>query len=151
MRQVSPVLAPPGRNKPSLISLNNSGAGRISAITIALHPLLAPFEPTQSDPFDTVKAAHLLNRAGFGGTPEEVAQIVKLGPTRAADALLDFPAAPAEKQNAKNVPDLSAIAEYPSSFREFRQMVMGKSQQDRMMLVQKFMRANREALMATAS
>ena len=33
------------------------------------HPLLQPYKPTPEDPFDLVKAAHLLNRAGFGGTP----------------------------------------------------------------------------------
>ena len=34
---------------------------------------LQPYRPTDADPFDGVKAAHLLNRAGFGGSPGEVA------------------------------------------------------------------------------
>ena len=38
----------------------------------ALHRLLEPYQPSDAEPFDAVKAAHLLNRAGFGGTPEEV-------------------------------------------------------------------------------
>jgi hypothetical protein len=34
-----------------------------------LHPQLQPFVPTDADPFDEVKAAHLLSRAGFGDGP----------------------------------------------------------------------------------
>ena len=30
------------------------------------HPMLAPYQPSAEDPFDSIKAAHLLNRAGFG-------------------------------------------------------------------------------------
>lgn len=35
-------------------------------------------------------AAHLLNRAGFGGTPEQVQELVQLGPTAAVSRLLDY-------------------------------------------------------------
>jgi len=45
-----------------------------------LHPLLRPFKPNEDSPFDAVKAAHLLNRAGFGGTSDEIAKVMKLGP-----------------------------------------------------------------------
>jgi hypothetical protein len=41
-----------------------------------LHPQLQPFEPSLSDPFDAVKAAHLMNRAGFGGTTDEVRKVM---------------------------------------------------------------------------
>ena len=63
-----------------------------------LHPLLKPYQPSAADPFDAVKAAHLLNRAGFGGTPEEVAKVVELGPEAAVDRLLDFPAAASDRR-----------------------------------------------------
>ena len=42
-----------------------------------LHPLLRPYVPSSENPFDRVKAAHLLNRAGFGGTEDEIAQVMK--------------------------------------------------------------------------
>jgi len=45
-----------------------------------LHALLQPYVPISSDHFDPVKAAHLLNRAGFGGKPEEVEAVLELGP-----------------------------------------------------------------------
>lgn len=35
-------------------------------------------------------AAHLLNRAGFGGPPAEIERLVRLGPERAVAALLDY-------------------------------------------------------------
>ena len=61
-----------------------------------LHALLEPYAPAAGDPFDAVKAAHLLNRAGFGGTAEEIEKVRKLGPGGAVDWLLDFPDAGAE-------------------------------------------------------
>src|SRR6185436_19300129 len=36
------------------------------------------------------KAAHLLERAGFGGTPEEIARLAAMSPRQAVDALVDF-------------------------------------------------------------
>ena len=35
-------------------------------------------------------AAHLLNRAGFGGTPPDVQKLQKLGPEAAVDSLVDY-------------------------------------------------------------
>ena len=35
-------------------------------------------------------AAHLLNRAGFGGTPVEIQRLADLGPERAVSFLLDY-------------------------------------------------------------
>jgi uncharacterized protein (DUF1800 family) len=110
-----------------------------------LHPLLEPYQPTDQDPFDDVKAAHLLNRAGFGGTPSEVSQIGKLGPASAASALLDFPDKTADEQNQKDVPDMSAIVGYPKSFRELRDMFAGKSEQERQQLQKMVQKANVQA------
>lgn len=49
---------------------------------------LAPWRPTASDPWDARKARHLLRRAGFGGTPEEVEAAVKIGVDRMVDILV---------------------------------------------------------------
>jgi hypothetical protein len=46
-----------------------------------LHPMLRPYRPSADDPFDRVKAAHLLSRAGFGGTEAEIEKVLQLGPT----------------------------------------------------------------------
>jgi uncharacterized protein (DUF1800 family) len=40
--------------------------------------------------WNTVRAAHLLNRAGFGGTPAAVAELVRLGPAQAVSLLVDY-------------------------------------------------------------
>ena len=79
-----------------------------------LHPLLRPYKPTADQPFDRVKAAHLLNRAGFGGTEAEIEKVMKLGPEDAVDWLFDFPDAGAEEQSQTDVPDLSSIEGYPA-------------------------------------
>src|SRR2546421_28796 len=101
---------------------------------VTLHPLLQPYQPSADDPFDAVKAAHLLNRAGFGGTLDEVEKVRKLGPAGAVDWLLDFPDAGAERQDKADVPDLSAVADYPKSFAELRHQFIGKSDAERKML-----------------
>src|SRR5215211_3206114 len=119
-----------------------------------LHKLLQPYEPTGADPFDAVKAAHLLSRAGFGGTKAEIEKVLKLGPAAAADWLLDFPDAGAEKQSEKqaspDVPNFAAIENFPKNFRELRAMVQGKSPEERAQIRMMLMRGNREALMATS-
>jgi uncharacterized protein (DUF1800 family) len=44
--------------------------------------------------WDHSTAAHLLNRAGFGGTPWEVEELVRLGPAKAVARLLEFDRVP---------------------------------------------------------
>jgi uncharacterized protein (DUF1800 family) len=44
-------------------------------------------------------AAHLLNRAGFGGTPAEINHLVALGPARAVSQLVDYERVPEEISN----------------------------------------------------
>ena len=46
-----------------------------------------PF-PTEKWNFTT--AAHLLNRAGFGGTPDEIEKLAQLGPDEAVSYLVDY-------------------------------------------------------------
>jgi uncharacterized protein (DUF1800 family) len=113
-----------------------------------LHPMLQPYVPSEKDPFDRVKAAHLLNRAGFGGTLAEIDRVVEMGPQRALDWLFDFPDAAADEQSEADVPDLSAIDGYPRNFRELRAMYNGKTPDERMALRQQLQRANTEALAA---
>ena len=41
-------------------------------------------------PWTDEQAAHLLRRAGFGGTPEQINHLVKLGRDGAVDLLVDY-------------------------------------------------------------
>ena len=47
-------------------------------------------KPLAGSKWDYTTAAHLLNRAGFGGTPAEIEHLVKLGPEKAIDYLVDY-------------------------------------------------------------
>ena len=60
---------------------------------------LLPFEPTAGDPFDRRKAAHLLRRAGFGASPEEVSKAVTIGIEATVESLFDQ--TEAEKQESE--------------------------------------------------
>jgi uncharacterized protein (DUF1800 family) len=115
-----------------------------------LHPFLQPWQPSEHEPWDDIRAAHLLNRAGFGGTPEEVAALVRLGVDRAVDALLDFPDAPASEQSPGDGPDWSILAEIPMLERERREaflQVRGpENEPARQALNQKWQRASAEFL-----
>jgi uncharacterized protein (DUF1800 family) len=116
-----------------------------------LHPLLTPYRPTSDDPFDAIKAAHLLNRAGFGGTPQEIEKVIGMGPEGAADWLMDFPDACADEISATDLPDLSSIDGYPRNFRELREMTANKTQDERKALIQMLMQANRQAIVQTVA
>ena len=116
-----------------------------------LHPMLRPFVPSEGDPFDRIKAAHLLNRAGFGGTEEEIEQVLKLGPADAVDWLFDFPDAGVEEQSRSDLPDLSSIEGYPRDFTELRAKRRGMTPEERQAYQQMLNRANREAVQQTSS
>ena len=115
---------------------------------LKLHPLLEPFQATEEQPFSSVHAAHLLHRAGFGGTLAEIAEVQKLGPIAAVERLLDFPDVGADDEGS-DTPDLGAINDYPRTFAERRKLYEGKSPQERMELNQMLQRADREAIRAT--
>ncbi len=112
---------------------------------------LQPYKPTEARPFDSVKAAHLLNRAGFGGTEDEIKRVMELGPVEAVEWLLDFPDAGAEEISQDDVPDLSGVEGYPRSYREAQEITRGMTEQERMAYRQKLMRVNREAVLATGA
>lgn len=46
------------------------------------------FSPLPEKEWDRVRAAHLLNRAGFGGTPGEIDKLAAMGPAAAVDSIL---------------------------------------------------------------
>ena len=50
--------------------------------------------PVSSERWDFRTAAHLLNRAGFGGPPAEIERLAALGPERAVSRLVDYESSP---------------------------------------------------------
>jgi uncharacterized protein (DUF1800 family) len=59
----------------------------------------APMSPIRPADFGPAEARHLLWRAGFGGTPEQIRTLVEWGPERAVDHLLESsPDTPASEQ-----------------------------------------------------
>ena len=47
-------------------------------------------KPLSSDQWNFATAAHLLNRAGFGGSPADIQKLCDLGPDKAVSYLLDY-------------------------------------------------------------
>ena len=119
-----------------------------------LHAQLTPWQPSDGEPFDAVRAGHLLNRAGFGGTQAETAALVRLGVDRAVDALLDFPDAPATEQQQDDGPDWTALADVPTTEKARRQAYEAlrgeENETERQLLQQQWQRANAE-FMASAT
>jgi len=75
-------------------------------------------KPLSEKDWNYSMAAHLLNRAGFGGTPEEIKSLADLGPARAVASLINYEAVPDPAPNpewAKPNPD--EIAKYREAFR----------------------------------
>lgn len=116
-----------------------------------LHPMLQPFKPSSDEPWNWDRAAHLLSRAGFGGTTEEIQRAVDDGMERTVQRLLDFPDAPADEQSETDVPDLSDVEGYGSNFRQLQKKFRGKSEAERKALRKELQRKNREAIQATVA
>jgi uncharacterized protein (DUF1800 family) len=55
-------------------------------------------EPLEAADWDHRKAAHLLDRAGFGGTLEEIAELAALPPVQAVDRLVKFQKVPQDER-----------------------------------------------------
>jgi uncharacterized protein (DUF1800 family) len=63
-------------------------------------------KPLSADRWNYETAAHLLNRAGFGGPPAEIQKLAGLGPDKAVSSLLDYENIPDPMANpAWAVPD----------------------------------------------
>ncbi len=58
------------------------------------------------------RAAHLLERAGFGGTPEEVERLARMTPARAVESLLDY-----EAVDDRHLPTFEPSGIYPNGYK----------------------------------
>lgn len=60
------------------------------------------FAPVAQSEWNYTKAAHLLNRAGFGGPPEEIQKLLEMGPEKAVASFFEFTKSP-----GKPLPDFA--------------------------------------------
>jgi hypothetical protein len=67
----------------SWLASNPGHAGDVAVLTSSLNAL-------EDERFDFEAALHLLNRAGFGGTPDDVQKLVRMGLDGAVDHLVDY-------------------------------------------------------------
>ena len=74
----------------------------------ASESLLTPIWSDDSFKWNWRTASHLLNRAGFGGTPEDIDVLVRMGPHQAIESMVYY----------QNIPDhLPALEFGPLSHR----------------------------------
>jgi len=86
----------------------------------AAAPLPAGTRALRDDAFDYWKAHHLMQRAGFGGTPDEVRELTSLGLDGAIARLVRFDGVPAEPADGGFDPDIMQPIS-PEQRRAYRQ------------------------------
>jgi hypothetical protein len=71
-----------------------AGVAACAAVATAAGPASSTWvddlSPITASDWNAERAAHLLERAGFGGTPEDVSRLASLTPQRAVDSLVDY-------------------------------------------------------------
>src|SRR5438105_510200 len=97
--------------------------------------MLAPLDPKK---WDMTKAAHLLNRAGFGGSPQEIKALHDRGLDGAVKQLLDAP------DDAAQFPKPEWAA--PRNLLEMRQQARDLPPEERKMRIQQAQKEMREHL-----
>lgn len=90
--------------------------------------------------FSYAQARHLLLRAGFGGSPEQIQALVSWGPQRAVDTLINLDAAPPPEAGAASEFDKDIMR--PPDAEERRQIQQARRARDENALAQ--LRAERE-------
>ena len=93
-------------------------------------------KPLSSERWNFATAAHLLNRAGFGGPPSEIQKLADLGPDRAVAFLLDYEKIPDPTPNPEWAkPDPARAEQYraaqKASPEEKKQMQKEEQQRER--------------------
>ena len=96
--------------------------------------MLTPLNPKQ---WDVAKAAHLLNRAGFGGTPEQIDAVYSAGFEGAVHALLNGPDDSAQFPKPANVAPVNFMA-----MREEYRMLPEPEKKEKFKEVQKMQRGD---------
>ncbi len=99
-------------------------------------------KPLATDKWNYAMAAHLLNRAGFGGTPKEIQALADLGLDKAISSLLDYETIPDPTLN----PDWAHPN--PAEIIQFREGIRNaKTPEDRKLVQQQQQRLIQERMM----
>jgi uncharacterized protein (DUF1800 family) len=98
-------------------------------------------KPLSSDRWNFATAAHLLNRAGFGGPPAEIQKLADLGPDQAVALLLDY----------EKIPDATANPEWarpdPERLRKLRDVNQHGTPMEKKQMQQEEARLQREHML----
>jgi hypothetical protein len=107
--------------------LGVAGAARLSAADqSSASPAIAPTDwvndlaPISQRDWTYERAAHLLERAGFGGTPQEIARLAAMTPAAAVDYLVDY-----RKIDASALPPFDKSGIYPHGSKLYPLQEMG--------------------------
>ena len=97
-------------------------------------------KPLSSDRWNFSTAAHLLNRAGFGGPPTEIQNLADLGPTKAVTSLLEYEAIPDATPNPDwAAPNPEEILKYRDAIKNGTPEEKKKMQQEQQQTFQRRM------------
>src|ERR1700744_2380642 len=98
-------------------------------------------KPLAPDKWNYAMAAHLLNRAGFGGTPAEIQTLTDLGPDQAVASLPDFELIP------DSTPNPSWAKPDPEGVIKYRDSIKSATPEQRRMLQQQQQRVEQQRMM----
>ena len=97
-------------------------------------------DPLPAAKWNFTTAAHLLNRAGFGGPPSEIEKLVALGPDAAVDHFVDY----------EKIPDDDTKPEWarpdPDRMEKFREMRQSGDEEKRRQVQREFQQEQRRHL-----
>ena len=94
-----------------------------------------------ADRWNYETAAHLLNRAGFGGPPAEIQKLADLGPDRAVSSLLDYENIP------DPTPDPAWAVPDPEGIKNLRDAIQKATPEERRQIQQQQQRLQFERMM----
>ncbi len=98
-------------------------------------------KPLSSAQWDFAKAAHLLNRAGFGGSPAEIQKLADLGLDRAVAHLLDY----------ENIPDPTPKPDWakpdPERMAKIQQAIRSNNAEEKRQMIQEQQQIQRRHIM----
>src|SRR2546427_10161319 len=101
-------------------------------------------KPLPAEKWNFATAAHLLNRAGFGGTPDEIEKLAQLGPDEAVAHLVDYDKIPDPTPDPDWARPDSDRMEKLLAFRKMNQALKGASDDKRKELEEKRREMQRE-------
>lgn len=100
--------------------------------------------PLAASKWNYTTAAHLLNRAGFGGTPAEIEKLVKLGLEKAVSYLVDYEKISDDTSPPGDWANRDALLALMESVRDVNQQAReAKTEEEKRAFAQKRLEANR--------